>query len=102
MSARGHAVPARVAGALFVTLCLLRPAAGAEPAPCAARDAAGLLLDFFGPSASAASEDGQQLARKRAEAQGLGIEHLLATVPEPSLGLDGAVAALTAALQSAG
>lgn len=77
------------------------PGAGSRIGDCRPRDGTRLLLDFFAlPDAPADSPD-QALAA----AQGRGdskLQFLLATVPEPRLGFDGAIASMSRAIEASG
>lgn len=73
------------------------PAAASQGSPCAAKDASALLSEFLGvPSQGASPED----LRTRAWQRGFLLEFLLATVPDPGLGFDGAVDAITRGLEA--
>jgi hypothetical protein len=69
------------------------------------RDGTRLLLDFFAPPGYAPSGDAGAASAALAPILAQGdteVQFLLATVPEPRLGLDGAVESATRAIESAG
>ena len=91
-----------------------KPASATSPeasdGDCHMRDGKRLLLDYFAPAPApaAATTDAASSATPEAELQRIlqrgdtQLEFLLATVPEPRLGFDGTVEAITRALEATG
>lgn len=88
--------------ALLVVLSSLWtwPARATDSAPCASKNALDLLSDFYSLGGDSPSRyDGLRGALERDHAD---LSLLVATVPEPRLGFDGSVEAITSALGEAG
>jgi hypothetical protein len=91
-----------------------KPASATSPeasdGDCHVRDGKRLLLDYFAPAPApaAGTTDAASSATPEAELQRIlqrgdtQLEFLLATVPEPRLGFDGTVEAITRALEATG
>lgn len=90
-AAEDHAAPAAKTGG------------GAAPHECHPRDGTRLLLDFFALPTAADEPQGVDKALAAQLARGdLRLQFLLATAPEPRLGFDGAVEAMSRAIEAAG
>ena len=90
---------------LFVGLllaALAKPAASAEPASCATIDAARLLSAYFSFAESDKKDGSLDAVQATLARQGVSIQFLIATVPEPRLGFDGTIEAITRALEATG
>lgn len=88
------------AGLLLV--CLTRTAAAAEPAGCNSVEAAKLLSAYFSVAESDKQDASLDGLRTTLARQGVSIQFLIATVPEPRLGFDGTIESITRALEATG